>query len=128
MLSVFPAGWAGIGLLLLRTGAGVAIVLQGVHRLAGPAATPWMLAGGLLAVATGAGLLVGFMTPIAGFLGAAGSIGIVALGLGAPAAALVAVMSMAIVLLGPGAYSIDGLRFGRRELVIPTGRERDHED
>ena len=32
---------------------------------------------------------------------------------------VLAVISVAIALLGPGAYSLDGYLFGRREIVIP---------
>ena len=66
-------------------------------------------------------LLVGFMTPI------------VAIVMGLSAAALVLfsafnsnqsalniiVLTTAIALLGPGAFSIDARMFGRREILIP---------
>ena len=32
------------------------------------------------------------------------------------------VMSLILVLLGPGAYSLDARLFGRREIIIPDGR------
>lgn len=88
----------------------------------------WTWLAGLLAMATSAGLLAGFLTPIAGFAAAFGSIG-VALSLlpsppstmlgASPASWLVATMTATVVLLGPGAYSIDARLFGRREVVIP---------
>jgi hypothetical protein len=31
-------------------------------------------------------------------------------------------MSLALVLLGPGAFSLDARLFGRREIIIPVGR------
>jgi len=67
-------------------------------------------------------LLVGFMTPIAAMI----------IGLGAIALALsslfqtnqtlldVIVLTIAIALLGPGAFSIDARMFGRREILIPN--------
>jgi hypothetical protein len=33
-----------------------------------------------------------------------------------------AAMSAALVLLGPGAFSLDARLFGRREIIIPEGR------
>jgi uncharacterized membrane protein YphA (DoxX/SURF4 family) len=33
-----------------------------------------------------------------------------------------AVISAALVLLGPGAFSLDARLFGRREIIIPEGR------
>jgi hypothetical protein len=126
-LSIFPAGRPGAGLLLLRTGAGIAIALPGVHQLAGAPCITWMCVGGLLAIITGAALLAGFMTPIAGSLGVLAGVGLAASGAPSPGA-LVAIVSAGIVLLGPGAYSIDGLRFGRQELLIPAFRKRDTVD
>ena len=67
-------------------------------------------------------LLAGFMTPIAAIV----------IGLGAVALALsslldtnqtllnVIVLTAAIALLGPGAFSIDARMFGRREILIPN--------
>jgi hypothetical protein len=72
-------------------------------------------------------LLVGLLTPAAGIVVAVGS-GCVALSLLAPpswhflgdevAAALLMAVGIAVVLLGPGAFSIDSYLFGRREIVI----------
>jgi len=35
-----------------------------------------------------------------------------------------AAISAALVLLGPGAFSLDARLFGRREIIIPKGRVR----
>jgi len=35
-------------------------------------------------------------------------------------AALFAVIALAVICLGPGAYSLDARLFGRREIIIPT--------
>ena len=71
----------------------------------------------LLAVA----LLAGYQTPVAaiiamlfhGFIWARLGIGSVA------EVTIVSLDAMALALLGPGAYSIDSYRFGRRVLVSP---------
>ena len=38
------------------------------------------------------------------------------------AALNLAAISAALVLLGPGAFSVDARLFGRREIIIPEGR------
>jgi uncharacterized membrane protein YphA (DoxX/SURF4 family) len=73
-------------------------------------------------------LLLGVLTPIAGILAALINL-LTAISLplaqganthaGTFAAIDVLVMSIAIVLLGPGAYSADARLFGRREITIP---------
>jgi uncharacterized membrane protein YphA (DoxX/SURF4 family) len=89
---------------------------------------PVKLAAGALAVATGFCLLTGFLTPIAGVLVVLGSIGLALSPLATPSVDLfesklaignVIVISVAIGLLGPGAFSVDALMFGRREIAIP---------
>ena len=81
----------------------------------------------------GAALLIGILTPVAGVL-----FGLEALGVGfsilpAPSPNLfdaklslvfAAIMTVAIVLLGPGAFSLDARLFGRREIIIPQGPRR----
>lgn len=42
-----------------------------------------------------------------------------ALPIGRMGTALLVADALALVLLGPGAYSVDALLFGRREIVIP---------
>jgi hypothetical protein len=37
-------------------------------------------------------------------------------------------ISAALVLLGPGAFSLDARLFGRREIIIPEGRVRSSDD
>jgi uncharacterized membrane protein YphA (DoxX/SURF4 family) len=82
----------------------------------------------LLAIANGALLLIGFMTPVAGGLIGLGALGIALAWFPAAArnlfdaalpAVLAVMMSAAIVLLGPGAFSIDARLYGRREIIIP---------
>ena len=87
--------------------------------------TNWVI--GLTAVASGALLLIGFLTPIVGMLVGLGSAGI-ALSWPAPTLHLldswlvtvfVVIMAAALVFLGPGACSLDCRLFGRREILIP---------
>jgi uncharacterized membrane protein YphA (DoxX/SURF4 family) len=84
----------------------------------------------VLTIASGASLLIGFLTPVAGILVGLVSIGSAFSWLPAPAPNLfdarlsivfATIMVAAIVLLGPGAFSLDARLFGRREIIIPHG-------
>ena len=76
----------------------------------------------------GAFLLVGFLTPVVSLLAAALSLAIALSWLPAfvlgvfddkPATMEFIAMAVAIALLGPGAYSLDAIFFGRHEIEIP---------
>ena len=79
----------------------------------------WVVAA--IALASGACLLVGFLTPLVATVTSVGAIAVITSGLPFPTYSLVAliVLAVAIALLGPGAYSIDSRFFGRREILIP---------
>lgn len=79
-------------------------------------------------MAAGCALAAGVLTTVAAGLALAALVGGAALsiplamstahGPGAPVA-FVGAVCVAILLLGPGAYSFDAILFGRREIVIP---------
>jgi uncharacterized membrane protein YphA (DoxX/SURF4 family) len=114
-------------LLLLRAAIGAAAIFDGVAALAGGHTATASLAGGL-AVLSGISLLVGLFTPVASGLVALGGIGLALYRLPLPEAdpfdskpltVFVAVVAVAVALLGPGALSLDARLFGRREIIIP---------
>ena len=132
LFSSFPDGWPGVGLILLRLTVAFSAIAQGLAALGasdGAGFTFWMTA--LAAVIVGLILLIGFLTPLAGV---AATIGYFVVGVSmflandankqsqAFTALDLAVMSIALVLLGPGAFSLDARLFGRREIIIPDGR------
>lgn len=129
LFSTFPDRGPGIGLLLLRAAVGGLAGATGVLCLSGSLErVPAVWATGLGLALSGAALLVGFMTPYASLLLAICLL--VGLFTTAPAsllnflgpkhlAGVLVIISAAIALLGPGAYSVDGYLFGRREIVIP---------
>jgi uncharacterized membrane protein YphA (DoxX/SURF4 family) len=117
-----------MGLLLLRVAVGVSLGFQGLAYLRvddGPWATVIL---GLLMILTGALLLIGFLTPVACILTQLISTAVALSFLpstmfdlpdGRPTTLFLFVMAVAILLLGPGAFSMDARWFGRREVVIP---------
>lgn len=129
LFSTFPSGRPGIGLLLLRTALGGLAVTLGVLELAGAiehTVLVWTVASVL--VVSGAGLVVGFMTPLASVLVGLCVLGMTLSWIPAPplasigvtlVALLMVIIAIGIALLGPGAFSVDGQLFGRREIVIP---------
>jgi hypothetical protein len=110
---MFPAGWPGVALLLLR----VSVATTAVMNLCAtqPYGPAWMLAG--LAVLSVL-LCLGLLTPVAAVLVLTAQLvrfgvsGYSSLGL-----AVAILNSLALALLGPGAYSVDARRFGHRLLV-----------
>ena len=128
--STFPDGLPGAGLLLLRAAVGSAFIVQGVayimdwHALRLPAR-----AIAVLMVASGAALVIGYLTPCAGILAGLFSMGGALSWLPVPnvdlfeaklTAVLATVILAALVCLGPGAFSLDARLFGRREIIIPS--------
>jgi hypothetical protein len=115
---MFPSGLPGIALLLLRVSVAFTVLLYGYARREALAVV--VLAGLLLLAVT---LIVGFLTPIVALLAAAVQFaGPWALSLSNTGAVAISILdALALTLLGPGAYSFDALRFGRRVVNLPTG-------
>ena len=120
----------------MRLVLALSAVVQSIGVLTVAHAGPISWAIGSLGILVGAALLTGFLTPIAG---AIASLGNLAAGVSyllastenmydkAIADLYLFVISIAITLLGPGAFSLDARFFGRREIIIPeASRTRQH--
>jgi putative oxidoreductase len=124
LFSNFAHGPPGVGLLLLRLSAGIALVVQGLSALlAGPPLGVVLFQA--LAIGLGLLLLAGLWTPVAGTLVAAAALWNVFTS-GHPSRwIMLATMGAALALIGPGAWSIDARLFGWRRLEI---RDRESQD
>jgi len=113
---MFPSGWPGIGLLFLRSSAAMALLVE----VNGPRedVPVWIKSAAIVLSVT---LFAGYLTPVAAAIGLLLH-GLIWLTLGGGSAAIVIIVSLdiiALALLGPGAYSVDASRFGRRVFVLP---------
>ena len=130
MFSMFPDGSRGAGLLLLRVAGGTVLIAEGAAYLSDKDEL------GLLALVVfsvsavvGVLLLIGFLTRPVAAVATVLAVSILfswfpKLNAVQPVSpmtdALFAVIVIALICLGPGAYSIDARLFGRREIIIPT--------
>src|SRR5215468_3034182 len=129
MFSMFPDGWPGTGLLLLRLATGAALIAQSFAYFGDKRELGFSgMALGAVVTAVGFSLLIGFLTR---FVASAATIfGVVGIfswlpgsGVGPllnpTSAGLCAAIAAAVICLGPGALSLDARMFGRREIIIP---------
>ena len=112
----------------MRLTVALSAIVQGISTLIESPTQIVSWAIGSLEILVGTALLIGFLTPIAGASASLGHLAIVVSwfltsGENAHDRAVVAmylvVISIAITLLGPGAFSLDARLFGRREIIIP---------
>ena len=117
-----------MALLLLRAVLSLPLLLAGRAYFSAGWSLPlaWLL--GLAALTAGVLLLIGFLTPIASAAVGLGGIGVALSLLPACSPAVfdsrlgvvfAGTMLIGIMLLGPGAFSVDARVFGRRQIIIP---------
>jgi len=126
--SGFPTGYPGLALLLLRLVVGGAASSQAWLLItANHGAMHTSVVVALLSFVTGLALIIGFMTPIAGVLLAAGAVLLTVassvlehlpLFESGMARLEFIVMSVALIFLGPGSLSLDARLYGRREIEV----------
>jgi uncharacterized membrane protein YphA (DoxX/SURF4 family) len=118
LFSNFADGLPGGGILLLRFLAGGALIYRGITATSEVHNELVVLQ----AVGGAAGLLIlgGLWTPVVGLL--AGILEVF-IGLSHPAshslALIVAIVSISLAMIGPGAFSIDARLYGRKQLLPP---------
>jgi len=114
---MFPTGWPGLALLLLRGALGTHLGLA-VLEAHTSGASAWASA---FMSTTAFALCAGFFTPVSAALCALIEIVIWHFSGGSSAALLACaiLVSIALAMLGPGAYSLDAKLFGRRQVNFP---------
>jgi uncharacterized membrane protein YphA (DoxX/SURF4 family) len=117
---MFPRGGPGFALLVLRISVAATLLLS----LAGapkPSLFPLLFAGALL---VSAALLIGILTPLASSIACACAILELLIGRRFDALLVSLVLnSIALALLGPGAYSLDARLFGLKVVVMPPRKD-----
>lgn len=117
LFTMFPNSWPGAGLLLLRLAAAISLLIGGNSEIWG------VTHGGFwtrfIAIGVGGLLLAGLWTPIAGVSQAIMEIWVVfSQGGGAAVHLPLAALGISLVMLGPGAWSVDARIFGRKRIDI----------
>lgn len=120
LFSMFPAGAPGIALLLLRLSVAAMLFIDPAGRVSWPAPI-WL---SVVSVIAAIAVIAGFCTPILALI--CGALKVYALidtayGI-APLIVLALLLSFAVTMLGPGAYSLDAKMFGRRVVLLPPQR------
>jgi putative oxidoreductase len=114
LYSSFARGWPGMGLLVLRVTAAITAFHFSGSALSLSRPSMAVIEGALALL-----LCAGLWTPIAGSMLAGLAVWAVFSRAGDPwALILLAAVGVALAMLGPGAWSIDALLFGRRRMIL----------
>jgi putative oxidoreductase len=117
---MFPDGWHGRALLLLRLVGGAVLIYDGVIGLIGQNRVD-ILAHQSLDVAAGLFLIVGLWTPLTGTLIAIIEVWSASYGTDhLRSDILLSAIGADLAILGPGVCSIDARLFGRKRIDIPN--------
>lgn len=117
MLPQFPHGVQGLGLAVLRNALAVIVISWGSESPRSPNWGIFPVTQVLLAACLGLGV---FTTSLSSLCGVLALIGLFALpGVPTDRAVEAICVSLSVTLLGPGDYSIDSVRYGRRKRIFP---------
>jgi putative oxidoreductase len=122
LFSTFADGWPGVGLLVLRLLTGVTLILSAISSIR-EGSPPLFVTLQTIGIAAGIALLVGLFTPVAAVLAAFAETWIAIWRFsshsGDPWMTLTqAILAAVLAMIGPGAWSIDARRFGRKHIDL----------
>jgi putative oxidoreductase len=118
LFSIFPNGWPGAGLLVLRIASGGYLLTNGITAIAASGSRS-LSSLSLTSTVPGGLLVIGLWTPVAGTLGALLEGLMILKTIEAPKEGILLIcVCVAIAMLGPGCWSIDSVLFGRRRLDV----------
>ena len=119
LFSTFADGYPGGGILLLRMLTGFVLICHGIAAMSGePHTAPFVLQ--MIGAAAGLLILGGLWTPVVGLLGGSVEVWIAFTGPGTQSSAIMlAVLSVSLAMIGPGAWSLDARLYGRKQLLPP---------
>ena len=118
LFSSFPSAWPGVGLLLLRLIGAGPVVVGGITALLAESASPapWL---DIIGAAGGSLLLMGLWTPVGGALQALAQGCLAFWNGGVDGDSLIcAGIAASLVMLGPGAWSVDARLYGRKRIEV----------
>jgi hypothetical protein len=126
LFSMFPAGSAGVALLLLRLAVAATLVLHFVRYWPSSLPSSSILVSAFIVLP----LAIGLLTPLTSILCCLIEVVVLCrVGFSQwPYLVLSIMYATALAILGPGAYSLDGRRFGRRLIVSPDAISGDPSD
>ncbi len=118
LFSMFPNGWPGRGLLLLRIVAGILLMHDGALDILQSHQWQGILLPSIVILA-GTLILVGFWTPMAGALVFTVELWLALSGThNLRSSVVLATLGAALAMLGPGVRSVDARLFGRKRIDI----------
>ena len=119
LFSAFPGALPGIGLLLLRLAAALSLTALGLSMN-----DTWPGAVfSILAATVACCLVIGYCTPIAAAIQAGSHLWVLVYSESICATRLVMIgLGISLLLLGPGAWSVDARLYGRRRVDLTTRR------
>lgn len=123
LFSTFAPGWPGAGLLILRMGACGAVIAAGLHEYRTPQSVPSVLLESA-AIIAGALLCVGLWTPVCGCLVTVfASWALVTHSGDLWRNILLAMIGIALAMIGPGVWSLDARLFGWKRFLVRERQE-----